>query len=172
MHLLCWPYLHAYFYTFYLPDSSFLPFILLHYTAPKQRSSSPTATAKKIRSRASIFFYCPFPDMKRFGDVREIERLATTVTEHIMLHEDEEGVELWKKHSIYKVPAHAVAVNPEVFKPKVVSIGPYHHGIDHLKPMEVHKQRAARCFIRYSRKNHRGLYQGFVGSSAKVDRFL
>ncbi|RWR91960.1 UPF0481 protein [Cinnamomum micranthum f. kanehirae] len=127
------------------------------------------------------FFYTTPPPNKeaplqlqrqRRSDVREIERLATTVTEHIMLHEDEEGVELWKKHSIYKVPVHVVAVNPEAFKPKVVSIGPYHHGKDHLKPMEVHKQRAARCFIRYSRKNHRGLYQGFVESSAKVDGWI
>lgn len=85
-------------------------------------------------------------------DTREIEKLATTVTEHIKLNEGEEGVEHRKKHSIYKVPEPMAAINREAFAPKVVSLGPYHHGEAHLQPMEVHKRRAARQFIQISKK--------------------
>ncbi|RWR86879.1 UPF0481-like protein isoform X1 [Cinnamomum micranthum f. kanehirae] len=85
-------------------------------------------------------------DIER-GFPNEPEDLATRVTQLIKLNEGEEGVELWKKHSIYKVHAAMAAVNPGAFTPKVVSMGPYHHGKEHLMPMEVHKQRAARRFI-------------------------
>ncbi|RWR86880.1 UPF0481-like protein isoform X1 [Cinnamomum micranthum f. kanehirae] len=85
--------------------------------------------------------------------MREIEELATMVAKHVMRNEGEEGVELWKQHSIYKVPAHIAAVNAEAFTPKVVSMARYHHGQDLLKPMEVHKQRAARVFIQNSKKS-------------------
>ncbi|RWR86878.1 UPF0481-like protein [Cinnamomum micranthum f. kanehirae] len=80
-------------------------------------------------------------------DTREIEKVATTVTEHIKRNESAEGVEHWKMHSIYKVPEPMAAINSEAFAPKVVSLGPYHHGEDHLKPMEVHKHRAAQQFM-------------------------
>ena len=82
----------------------------------------------------------------------EINKLATTVTEYIKLMESDEGVEHWKKHSIYKVPAPVADINSKAFAPKVVSLGPYHHGEAHLKPMEMHKHRAARHFIQKSQK--------------------
>ncbi|KAJ8633954.1 hypothetical protein MRB53_027293 [Persea americana] len=66
--------------------------------------------------------------------------------------ESDEGVEHWKKHSIYKVPAPVADINSKAFAPKVVSLGPYHHGEAHLKPMEMHKHRAARHFIQKSQK--------------------
>ncbi|XXG78175.1 hypothetical protein AAC387_Pa08g2173 [Persea americana] len=70
----------------------------------------------------------------------------------IKLNEGKEVVRRWNKNSIYKLPAPMVAVNPEAFTPKMVSMGPYHHGKDQLMPMEVHKHRAAQCFIQKSEK--------------------
>ncbi|KAF7847340.1 hypothetical protein BT93_L3070 [Corymbia citriodora subsp. variegata] len=54
--------------------------------------------------------------------------------------------------SIYRVPAHITNLNPEAFQPQVVSFGPYHHGKDHLLPMEEHKRRARHHFIERSGK--------------------
>nr|KJB33251.1 hypothetical protein B456_006G004000 [Gossypium raimondii] len=47
--------------------------------------------------------------------------------------------------------------------PKVVSLGPYHHGQPHLNPMEDHKQRALLHFLKRSGKPLRS----FVESLAK-----
>ena len=46
------------------------------------------------------------------------------------------------KCSIYKLPARVVNLNREAYLPQYVSLGPYHHGEEHLKPMEEHKHRA------------------------------
>ena len=55
--------------------------------------------------------------------------------------------EYWKKRSIYKVPACIKELNRKAYIPQVVSFGPYHHGEEHLKPMEEHKHRALHHFI-------------------------
>ena len=41
-----------------------------------------------------------------------------------------------KRASIYRIPEHIKKVNPNAFKPQVVSFGPYHHREPHLLPME------------------------------------
>ncbi|XP_068649065.1 UPF0481 protein At3g47200-like [Aristolochia californica] len=60
--------------------------------------------------------------------------------------------QIWAKQSIYQVPRHIKGDYPKQFEPQVVSIGPYHHGAEHLKPMEEHKQRALRRFLKFHRK--------------------
>ncbi|KAI8528290.1 hypothetical protein RHMOL_Rhmol12G0138500 [Rhododendron molle] len=57
----------------------------------------------------------------------------------------------WDKRSIYRVPASVVTeLNMKAYQPQFVSFGPYHHGEDHLKPMEVHKHRALLHFLKRS----------------------
>ncbi|KAK3409574.1 hypothetical protein EUGRSUZ_J01683, partial [Eucalyptus grandis] len=68
-----------------------------------------------------------------------------------MLSDDEEQ-RYWKTRSIYRVPARITALNCQAYRPQVVSFGPYHHGEDHLLPMEEHKCRAVRHFLRRSGK--------------------
>lgn len=53
----------------------------------------------------------------------------------------------WGRHSIYRVPNQIRKLNPEVYEPKLVSIGPYHYGKPHLKAMEEHKHRALQMFL-------------------------
>nr|GLL40519.1 UPF0481 protein At3g47200-like [Ipomoea trifida] len=60
--------------------------------------------------------------------------------------------EQWKKRSIYRIPASFTDVNKKAYKPQAVSFGPYHHGEEHLKAMEVHKHRALVRFLRRSGK--------------------
>ncbi|KAL4332727.1 hypothetical protein GQ457_07G003530 [Hibiscus cannabinus] len=60
--------------------------------------------------------------------------------------------EHWMKRSIYRIPINFTELNKKAYMPQVVSFGPYHHGDDHLKPMEEHKQRALLHFLRRSRR--------------------
>ncbi|KAL8061667.1 hypothetical protein ABFX02_02G100600 [Erythranthe guttata] len=59
-------------------------------------------------------------------------------------------VEQWMKRSIYKLPPRVIDLDSKSYKPQIVSIGPYHHGGPHLKPMEDHKERALLHFIKRS----------------------
>ncbi|KAL6202972.1 hypothetical protein ACLB2K_026676 [Fragaria x ananassa] len=43
--------------------------------------------------------------------------------------------------SIYRVPEKLRRLNENAYTPRVVSIGPFHHGKESLKPMEEHKKR-------------------------------
>ncbi|KAK8476702.1 hypothetical protein V6N11_082017 [Hibiscus sabdariffa] len=73
----------------------------------------------------------------------------------------------WKKVSIYKVPCCIRGGNEEkqrAYMPQLVSIGPYHHGEDHLKPMEEHKQQALVHFLKRSNKP----LEAFVNPVAQV----
>ncbi|XP_050364807.1 UPF0481 protein At3g47200-like [Argentina anserina] len=55
--------------------------------------------------------------------------------------------------SIYKVPERLRRVSQKAYAPKVVSIGPLHHGKEHLKPMEEHKMRYLQQYLRRTQIN-------------------
>ncbi|XP_022773821.1 UPF0481 protein At3g47200-like [Durio zibethinus] len=75
----------------------------------------------------------------------------------------EKEKEHWMKRSIYRIPTGIKDLNKKAYMPQVVSFGPYHHGKDHLKPMEEHKQRALLHFLRRSGKS----LESFVESLAE-----
>ncbi|XP_039168540.1 UPF0481 protein At3g47200 [Eucalyptus grandis] len=68
------------------------------------------------------------------------------------MRSDDEEQWYWKMRSIYRVPARITAPNREAYQSQVVSFGPYHHGEAHLLPMEEHKHRAVRHFLKRSKK--------------------
>lgn len=72
------------------------------------------------------------------------EKLASTD-----LAEEEQ---LWKKHSIYKIPKFFADIKRHAYKPQVVSFGPYHHGEPQLVQMEDHKRRALLHLLRRTNK--------------------
>ncbi|ESR59117.1 hypothetical protein CICLE_v10017681mg, partial [Citrus x clementina] len=49
--------------------------------------------------------------------------------------------------SIYRVAEPTRCSNPSHFTPRMVSIGPFHHGKEELKAMEEHKQRYLKYFL-------------------------
>ncbi|TQD92519.1 hypothetical protein C1H46_021933 [Malus baccata] len=49
---------------------------------------------------------------------------------------------------IYRVPKRLRQGNEKAYTPQVVSIGPLHHGEEHLKAMEEHKKRYLQHFLR------------------------
>ncbi|XP_077227880.1 UPF0481 protein At3g47200-like [Tasmannia lanceolata] len=67
-----------------------------------------------------------------------------------MVCSDEE--ELWKKHSIYRLPTYLKDLKKKAYMPQVVSFGPYHYGDKQLMPMEEHKQRALIHFLKRTDK--------------------
>ncbi|KAJ0253209.1 hypothetical protein HA466_0122730 [Hirschfeldia incana] len=48
---------------------------------------------------------------------------------------------------IYKVPNKLRRLNPDAYSPRVVSIGPFHHGKEELQAMEEHKYRYLQSFL-------------------------
>jgi len=53
---------------------------------------------------------------------------------------------------IFRVPESFVALNPKAYKPKVVSIGPYHYGEKHLQMIQQHKPRLLQLFLDEAKK--------------------
>lgn len=58
----------------------------------------------------------------------------------------------WEKHSIYEIPWRVKELNSSAYQPQTVSIGPHHHGKQHLEVMEEHKRRALRTVLERSKK--------------------
>ena len=48
---------------------------------------------------------------------------------------------------IFRIPDSLAEVNPKAYKPKVVSIGPYHYGENHLQMIQQHKFRFLELFV-------------------------
>ncbi|GFY86699.1 hypothetical protein Acr_05g0003380 [Actinidia rufa] len=71
-------------------------------------------------------------------------------------------VELWQKRCIYKVPTSMKDLNQKAYKPQLVSFGPYHHGEEHLRPMEEHKHRALVHFLKRSNKPLMSYYESLL----------
>ncbi|KAJ8759914.1 hypothetical protein K2173_010060 [Erythroxylum novogranatense] len=88
----------------------------------------------------------------------QLESMVDTSTE----------MEHWRKRSIYKIPSCVTDLNRKAYIPQAVSFGPYHHGKDHLRPMEEHKHRALLHFLKRSRKP----LQPFVESLKEVVQVL
>ncbi|XP_059460366.1 UPF0481 protein At3g47200 [Corylus avellana] len=55
--------------------------------------------------------------------------------------------------SIYRVPERLLHIKEKAYTPKVVSIGPLHHGMEGLKAMEAHKKRYLQDFIQRTNKS-------------------
>lgn len=70
----------------------------------------------------------------------------------------------WRKHSIYRVPTWIKNLNPKAYLPQTVSFGPYHHGEEPLKPMEMHKHRALLHFLKRTKKT----FEEYLGSLEEV----
>ncbi|KAJ6419835.1 hypothetical protein OIU84_029873, partial [Salix udensis] len=53
----------------------------------------------------------------------------------------EDKARSWSKLSIYRVPHYLREVDNKAYVPQVISLGPYHHGEEHLRKMDKHKWR-------------------------------
>ncbi|XP_068668965.1 UPF0481 protein At3g47200-like [Aristolochia californica] len=58
----------------------------------------------------------------------------------------------WDRCFLPRVPFYLVERNENLYRPKLVSIGPYNHNQAYLKPMEEYKVRALRMFLENSGK--------------------
>ncbi|KAI3979299.1 hypothetical protein MKX01_020507 [Papaver californicum] len=74
------------------------------------------------------------------------------VKENLDKMEEWRKVDHWRKKCIYQIPACVKDLNKKAFQPQAVSFGPFHHGEDHLIPMEEHKHRALLRFVKRSNK--------------------
>ncbi|KAG8658475.1 UPF0481 protein At3g47200 isoform X2 [Manihot esculenta] len=65
---------------------------------------------------------------------------------------------VFSDHSIFKVPKELRSVNEEAYEPKLIAIGPYHHGKDHLLSMEDHKIRYLQSLLQQSSQKNVSRY--------------
>lgn len=75
----------------------------------------------------------------RLSPLQSKDRVVEITTQNLKSHMTDigDGFEMNRKRaSIYRIPEHIKKVNPNAFKPQVVSFGPYHHREPHLLPME------------------------------------
>ncbi|KAA8525389.1 hypothetical protein F0562_007193 [Nyssa sinensis] len=69
------------------------------------------------------------------------------------------------KHCIYRVPIKLRKLHKEDYKPRVVSIGPFHHGRGRLQSMEKHK---LYCFKKLIQRGKKRL-EDYVGLMQKLE---
>ncbi|KAF7123179.1 hypothetical protein RHSIM_Rhsim12G0027100 [Rhododendron simsii] len=85
---------------------------------------------------------------------KRLNNWAMQVEDELKIMTTTETAEMqqWNKQSIYKVPDFVKDLYAKVYRPRFVSLGPYHHVESHLEPMEKHKHRALLHFLKRSRK--------------------
>ncbi|XP_062202627.1 UPF0481 protein At3g47200-like [Phragmites australis] len=112
--------------------------------------------------------------------VADVEKAVADV------HASAEESARWRRHSIYRVPACIKDLNCKAYQPQVVSLGPFHHGEPHLRPMDAHKRRSLVHFLRRARRplsefaaavgdaveRLEGAYQGLGDEWRGGERFL
>ena len=87
-----------------------------------------------------------FPPWRARDSIAETAEECEELVIHILPDIPQEPSE-WAECCIYRVPKQLRKVNEEAYTPKLVSIGPFHHGKDDLKEMEKHKQRYLMDFL-------------------------
>ncbi|VYS59934.1 unnamed protein product [Arabidopsis thaliana] len=93
----------------------------------------------------------------------------------------------WDKICIYRVPLSLKKSDKNSYFPQAVSLGPYHHGDEHLRPMDYHKWRAVNMVMKRTKQGiemyidamkeleerARACYEGPIGlSSNKFTQML
>ncbi|KAL9831871.1 hypothetical protein AtNW77_Chr3g0205111 [Arabidopsis thaliana] len=93
----------------------------------------------------------------------------------------------WDKLCIYRVPLSFQKSDKNSYFPHTVSLGPYHHGDEHLRPMDYHKWRAVNMVMKRTKQGiemyidamkeleerARACYEGPIGlSSNKFTQML
>ncbi|KAM7493093.1 hypothetical protein LguiB_027702 [Lonicera macranthoides] len=76
--------------------------------------------------------------------MNKYDSLVTSVDR--MLDEIEPSVT--SEYCIYRVPQKIRKLNEEAYNPRVVSIGPFHHGDERFRSMEVFKKRYFKKVVR------------------------
>ena len=71
---------------------------------------------------------------------------------------------------IYKLPRYLQKSNEEAYTPQVISIGPFHHENQRLKPMEEHKERYFRSFVKRSEINRN--WENLVGTVREMEESI
>jgi hypothetical protein len=74
----------------------------------------------------------------------------------------------WPECCIYRIPKKLRKVNKEVYIPKLVSIGPFHHRQEELKNMEIQKLRYLREFCYRTRKKQERLASIIEDNEVKI----
>ncbi|PIA39184.1 hypothetical protein AQUCO_02700397v1 [Aquilegia coerulea] len=72
---------------------------------------------------------------------------------------------------IFRVPRSLVEVNRKAYHPHIVSIGPYHHGNEHLKLIQEHKWRFLGSLLDRTQKFGRGL-EDFLKAIASMEESI
>ncbi|XP_062173379.1 UPF0481 protein At3g47200-like [Alnus glutinosa] len=81
--------------------------------------------------------------------------------------EDLEPAE-WDECCIYRIPKKLRNVNKEAYTPKLISIGPFHHGGEEYQDMEMQKVRYLRDFCKRTGKSQKDLASVVVEKEEKI----
>ena len=93
------------------------------------------------------------------GDMEWVQQVSDSLDNMV---DTSTEADRWKKRSIYRGPSCVTDLNKKSYNPQAVSFGPYHHGEEHLQPMEDHKHRALLHFLKRSDKHIQLLVQSLA----------
>ena len=71
---------------------------------------------------------------------------------------------------IFRVPQSLVEINEKAYQPHIVSIGPYHHGKEHLEMIQEHKWRFLDSLIGRTESVGVGVNDYFKAIASKEER--
>ncbi|XP_022718682.1 uncharacterized protein LOC111276957 isoform X3 [Durio zibethinus] len=112
-----------------------------------RHGSAPTVRQVPFSARLN-----PFPSKEIASEIGNIFHEPQTTSLEVdlrQLFEPSSDANRWT--TLYKVPHRLRQVNPKAYEPNVISIGPRHHGKQHLKATEVIKSRLFSRMIKDSK---------------------